>query len=34
MDSTGNPGTGELGGSPIVPTVTTSVVDVVLVVRV
>ena len=31
MDSSGNPGTGELGGSPIVPVVTTKVVDVVVV---
>jgi hypothetical protein len=34
MDSTGNPGTGELGGSPIVPTVTSRDVDVVVDVRV
>ena len=34
IDSSGNPGTGELGGSPMVPIVTTRVVDVVVVVDV
>jgi hypothetical protein len=34
IDSTGNPGTGELGGSPMNPVVIARVVDVVVVVRV